>query len=160
MSTDLYNVRVLSVERDRLTCRVTAFDPRSEDDPPPSRTLALQFLWEPWERFSHGFFFSVAGGPGTSEQAEELGRAAPIGPELAGQDICDGDWIRANVNRFIRDVQVRDRGWICLDDCAGEENGYGAIAVCTITVTDPRWVEHLRPGMEWGTTAYDRDDQD
>jgi hypothetical protein len=68
--------------------------------------------------------------------------------------------MRGNVGRYIRGVAVRDRAWICLDSCGGEENGFGALSVCVITVTDPRWLEHLRPGMEWKTTAYDRDEKD
>ncbi len=160
MSTDLYKVTVLSVDADRLSCRVTAYLPSDDNDPPPSKTLAFQFIWEPWYYFHIGLLNHMTGGVVTAEHARELARTAPIGSELIGQDICNGDWTRANVSRFIRDVEVRERGWICLDSCGGEENGYGALALFIITVTDPRWLEHLRPGMEWETTAYDKDEKD
>ena len=161
MSSDLYKVRVLSVEGDRLVCRVTSYDPRSEEDPPPSRTLALQFLWEPWYDFSHGSYTFVTGGPSTPEQAKELGRVAPIGRELADQDICDGDWIRANIDRFVRQVEVRDRNLVTRDcDDTDDEVLLDPQATLIISVTDPKWLEHLRPGMEWETTAFDRDEHD
>jgi hypothetical protein len=160
MSTDLYRVRVLSVEGDRITCRVTAFIPQSDEDPPPSRTLALQFLWEPWYYFSIGLVHHMTDGRVSPEQAEELAQAAPIGRELAGKVICDGVWTRSNVGRFIRHVEVHDRRWVCRDCCAGNEEGYDAQALFVIAVTEPRWLEHLRPGMEWETTAYDKDEKD
>ena len=59
MSTDLYQVQVLSISGSKLTCRVAAHDP--DDGLPPSRTLALQFLWEPWLDFSQGLFHHVVG---------------------------------------------------------------------------------------------------
>jgi hypothetical protein len=160
MSSDLYHVRVESVAGDRLTCRVTAYDPRDDQDPPPSRTLALQFLWETWEWFRLGLSYHVQGGGMSPERAEELGRVAPIGPELGGQDICDGDWIRANVGRFIRRVQARDRDIGAWRDEQGEVREGVPQATLIITATDPRWLEHLRPGMEWETTSYDRDEKD
>jgi hypothetical protein len=102
--------------------------------------------------------YQVTGGAVTPEQAEELGQTAPIGRELADRDICDGDWIRANVGRFIRSVEVYDRAWVPGDP--PDEVPPSVQATCDIIVTDPRWLEHLRPGMEWGTTAYDRDEKD
>jgi hypothetical protein len=137
-----------------------ALDPSGQDDPAPSRTLALQFIWEPWLFFQSGLANHVTGGSFTPEQAEEVGRTAPIARELEGRNFCDGDWMRANVSRFVRAVEIRDRGWICLDSCGGEENGFGTLATCVITATEPEWLEHLRPGMEWKTTAYDRDEKD
>ncbi len=168
MSTDLYQVRVLTVEGSRLTCQVTAFDPRSEGDPPPSQTLALQFLWEPWMWFSEGLLGSMANLAVSPEQAELLGRSAPIGRELAGKDLCDGDWTRRNVGRFIQQVEVRDRRWFQGDHWGDVGAGPPSVDVpCNvvvglpeaqgtfiITTTDPRWLEHLRQGMEWGSTAY------
>jgi hypothetical protein len=58
----------------------------------------------------------------TPAQAEECSRTAPIERELTGRDIGDGDWIQANVARFIRHVKVRD-GRRFLDNrwCGGEE---------------------------------------
>jgi hypothetical protein len=155
MSTDLYQVQVLSISGSKLTCRVTAHDP--DAGLPPSRTLALQFLWEPWLYFSQGLFHRIVGADVTLDRAEDFWRTTAIGRELADWDICDGDWTRANVARFIHDVLVFDRVWIPSDspDYSGETR-----AIYLITVTDPRWLEHLRPRMEWGTTAYDMDDHD
>src|SRR5262245_32157780 len=171
MSTDLYQVRVLSVAGKCLTCRVTAFYPRSENDPLPSRTLALQFLWEPWLWFSEGLSCNMTGGAITVKRAEELGRTAPIGRELVSRGICDGDWTRANVGRFISHVEVQDRRWLLgdrwsdVDEQLTQEPAPEGVVVglpetqvtFVVTATDPRWLAHLRPGMEWGSTAYDKD---
>jgi hypothetical protein len=157
VSTDLYQVRVLAVAENRVTCRVTALISGTGEDLPPSRTLALQFLWEPWRWFSEGLSREVSGGTVTPEQAEELGRTAPIGRELAGRDICDGDWTRANVARFIKEVEVYDR--VCVPGDSPDES-WPTQGIYVITVTDLRWLAHLRPGMEWGTTAYDKDEKD
>src|SRR5262245_20753630 len=140
MSTDLYEVRVMSVEGDRLTYRVTALDDRGTEDPPASRTVGLQILWEPWDCFRLGLSYQVTGGKLTSGEAEELGRTAPIGRELAGRDICDGDWMRANVGRFIRSVEVHDRAWVPGDP--PDDMPPSISATCVITVTDPRWLHH------------------
>jgi hypothetical protein len=110
----------------------------------------------------------------TREQVEELGRTAPIGRELAGKDICDGNWTRENASRFISHVEIRDRRWF-LEDHWSDAGAQLAQAqpiedvvmglpetqvTCVITVTDPRWLDHLRPGMEWGSVAYDKDEKD
>lgn len=115
MSNDLYRVRVLAVQGERLTRRVTALYPRGKDDPPPSLTLALQFLWGPWRWFREGLSGNVEGGVVSPKEAEELGRIAPISPELAGKDVCDGDWTRANACRFISGVEVGGRRWLLGD---------------------------------------------
>jgi len=174
MSTDIYQVRVLSKRGDRLTCQVRAFYPRTENDPPPSRTLALQFLWEPWQLFTEGPLYHLTGGNISRKQAEKLGRTAAIGRELAGKDICDGNWIRANVGRFISRVEVRERRWFLEDRWSEVGEGPPRIeappsvvvelpetqVAYIIKVTDPQWLAHLRAGMEWKTTAYDRDEKD
>ncbi len=157
MSTDLYQVRVLSVGGNRFTCRVTALLSDTGDDLPPSRTLAVQFLWEPWRWFSEGLLYEVRGNTFTPEQAEELGRTAPIGRELADKDICDGDWTRANVARFIKEVEAYDRACVPGDS---PEDSWLTQGIYVICVTDPSWLEHLWPGMEWRTTAYDKDEKD
>jgi hypothetical protein len=149
-------VRVESVAGEVLTCRVT--DAYGQENAfPASRTLALWFLWEPWRNLNSGIPV-----PGylcglTVERAGEVARSAPIGRELGGQDICDENWNRAHVARFIRCVGVRkrvrchERYWHKRRD---EERPQ---AIYDIVATDPRWLEHLSSGMAWDTTAYDAD---
>ena len=154
--SEIYQVRVLKIAGDRLTCRVTALQPREPKEPPASKTLALMLLWEPWHLFSEGLYYAFQPEPVvTLEQAKTLGRTAPIGRELAGRDICDGDWMRANVGRFIRKVEVRGRRVV-----EEQPQTIHVRATFVITVTDPRWLKHLRAGMEWGTAAYNRDEKD
>lgn len=101
-------------------------------------------------------------------QAEEFARTAPIGPELACRNIWDDDWIRANANRFISRVEVRDRRWHLndgwsehlpeLETSPGLVVGLPESQVTYIVIaTQSQWLEHLRPRMRWGSTAYDKD---
>jgi hypothetical protein len=147
------------VADDTLSCRLT--DVLGRDDPfPPSRTMALWLLWEPWRALRDGSFFSGDLGGMSAEQAQELARTAPIGQELRDRDFCDEGWNRANVGRFIRCVGVRDQysgseRWY-EDDASREEMPQ---ATYFINATEPRWFDHLRVGMEWDTTAYDCDER-
>src|SRR5689334_7050787 len=105
--TTMYQVRVQSVSKNRLTCRVT--DVYGQDGQlVSSRTLALHFLWEPWYYLNTGIPV-----PGylcglSVERATEVAQTAPIRSELAEQDIGDENWGRANVRRFISCVGAVD----------------------------------------------------
>jgi hypothetical protein len=157
--TTLYYVRIQSVAADTLVCRLT--DALGRDNPfPPSRTMALWLIWEPWHALDRGWFFSGDFGGLSAEQAQELAKAAPFGQEVRDRDYCDEDWNRANGGRFIRCVGVRDHysgsDRQFEDDAPREERPQ---ATYTITATAPRWFEHLRVGMDWETTAYDCDER-
>lgn len=153
---DMYRVRVLSVEGDRLICRVTV-DYRGESLT-PSRTVAFRFVWEPWWDLTAGRTEHLPNGKDVSnEQAREMGWAAPLSRELAERDMDDLDWNCANADRFIRCVGVTDffnYDPLEPDATTPEEPPQ---ATYTILATEPDWLVHLSPGMEWGTTAFDDD---
>jgi hypothetical protein len=148
----------MSVEGDQLTCRVTDAYGRP-DALVPSRTFAFQLIWEAWLWLSKGAVLFEAKAGLNRTKAKRLAKVAPIGQEVAGHDICDGDWTRANVKQFVRRVKVRDR--------YHEDKRFWHApraerpqATYVIMVTDPRWLSHMVPGLEWETTAYDKDEKD
>jgi hypothetical protein len=164
MSAVLYEITVVANENDRLTLRVT--DTYGQEWALiPSRSLALQFLWEPWHDIESrlkmmltDYEYGIADHD-MAKEAEDAFRRAPIGREFLKNDcnIFDRDWVRENVGRFIRDVQVVDRVR------EGKEHMYGPRserpqATYIIHTTDPKWLRHLEVGMVWESPAYDMDD--
>jgi hypothetical protein len=159
MSTDLYRVRVLSVEAEQMACQVEAVYP--DVGLPPSRTLAFQFLLDIHDRLGRGgvstgtLSFGLDG-PLTPDEARNLaGRsslAALLG--LPTDDWLDEGWILAHASRVVRSVEVA----VHPDDPEGERGKAPDLTVpratYAITATDPRWLDHVRPGMSWQTTAY------
>lgn len=152
----LYRVRVQSVEGDQLVCRVTVV----YDGEPltPSRTLSFRFIWEPWWDLTAGRADHLPNGKGVSkDQAREMGRSAPLARELAEQDMDDLDWCCANAARFVRCVGVTDFfNYDPMNEEAPQEE-VAPQATYTILVTDPEWLAHLGPGMEWETHGFDDD---
>jgi hypothetical protein len=160
MSTDLYQVHVLSVTGDQVTCQVTAIYPDAALVPSPS--LVVQFLWDVWERLQSGcvndggLSFGVKATVAAAE-AKQLASHAAIG-QLAGAEDGDEEWVQRNTGRIVRSVEeleqatrpARELGFSSADT-------YRSVTL-KIVLTDPIWSSHLRPGMEWRTTAYVMDD--
>lgn len=155
--TDMYRVRVEAVEGNRLTCRVAVV--YSGETLVPSRTLAFRFVWEPWYDLCDGMTRHLPGGGKgvTPEEAREMGRVAPLNKELANRDMDDSDWNQANADRFVCCVGITDRRNHDKADSEANEQVDPPHATYTITVTDPAWLAHLAPGMEWDTTGFDDD---
>jgi hypothetical protein len=159
--TTLSRVRVESVEGPRLTCHVDhVYGSHWPWCLVSSRTLALHFLAESLRSERPGQEM-------TWQQAEDLMHAAPLWPVLGDYD-HDEDWNRENAGRFVAcvgmvDHQNCDEMWADLthpgweDDPDAWETKEKPSARCIIAVTDPRWIAHLAPGMEWDSTAYDHD---
>ncbi len=152
-----YHVLVQSIQENYLTCLVTK---RNEEQfgLASSRTLALGFLWDTTE---WDWWLNHAPGAQALEitEAEAQAHATPLGRELSEHDICEDDWLQANVDRFISCVGVVDR-------CECDYLWQGAEAPVKmpratyhIAVTDARLIEHLAPGMEWESCVWDRDRQ-
>lgn len=93
----------------------------------------------------------------TRQEGQERARLVPLTRELADQDLDDLDWCFANAGRFISCVGVTDRRFC--DDRGWYERkpDERPQATYTITVTNPGWLAHLVPGMEWGTSGFDDD---
>ncbi|WP_197909735.1 hypothetical protein [Gemmata massiliana] len=95
-------------------------------------------------------------------------RSSPLWKELAGRDLVDEHWNRANVGRFIScvgmvDHQHCDEMWANIADerWDADPNLWHTkerpSATCVIAVTSPQWLQHLIPGTEWDSVGYGHD---
>jgi hypothetical protein len=142
MSTMMYGVRVLDVDRDDLRVRLKVFavyyDTDSMSFPGVPETGLLFFAL--WER-------------------------APL-VEL--DHLLDFEWVDANARRFVSRVELvasanhppTDGHWERLDDFYYLRDGGWKDEDLLIQfeydvwVTDPRWLEPLKPGDAWQTAAF------
>jgi hypothetical protein len=138
---DFYRVRIQSIHDKNLTCRVTEL---YGDDIiiEPSLTLAFGFLWDTVVEW------------GVCPDAQ----SSPLGRELAGRDFCDQDWSLENAERFISCFGVVDRRVVIVgEDGRSSHRPEGTEttqATYNIAVTEPRWLEHLTPGLEWESRVF------
>lgn len=164
--TTQHRVRVESVEGVRLRCHVDHF--AGEHWPwclISSRTLALQFLCESlqFEAIGRDLYWEE-----THRGTQPTQPAPPLWQALEGRSGLDASWNRANVGRFVAcvgmvDHQNCDDMWVNTADPRWDEDPTlwetkpRPSATCLIAVTESRWIAHLTSGMEWESTAYDRD---
>jgi hypothetical protein len=154
MATDVYQVRVLSVDAGCLTCRVTVL--YQGFDLAASPTLAFEFLCDAWDRLKDGRVNRDNGsfginGPITADEARALANQTPFPPD---QDIVDEEWVHTTANRVIRSVEVMDHDVCPPGENANDSQQRNLSATYLIHVADAGWLAHLRPGMQWRTTAY------
>jgi hypothetical protein len=160
-----YQVQIQSVRDRFLECRVTEFMSWRRGSAHalfPSRTLALQFLCE--SAFDEG----VLRGDFPLGRAIEREYPRPFPPLNLWDYGANPDgparsreayeaWLKANINRFISCVGVVDRDHF---DCQREWGEDGKPlweipqATYVISVTDPQWLAHLRPGIVWESLAF------
>ena len=167
--TTLHRVRVTSVGGPYLTCHVHhVYAWHWRWSLVSSRTLALHFLWETMdERVRSIRSPSSNWGKPTKREKQLLARDVPLWKELGERDSTDEAWNRANVGRFVScvgmvDHQHCDEMWADSsherwDDRTLFETKERPSATCIIAVTDPQWLVHVGPNMEWNSTAYDHD---
>ncbi|MEO5584314.1 MAG: hypothetical protein ABIQ75_02575 [Flavobacteriales bacterium] len=145
MSTDLYGIRVLAKEGPTVTLKVflTYYD---WDQIPYSKDFFLMVLWD--------------------EADTRFGGGGPLGDAITVPQICDEKFRLEHAGAYVESVDTiscanypitnkehlatfyyeREGRWENEDKLAQVDY--------KITVTDPKWIEHLEPGMSWGTTAY------
>ncbi|MFK4268346.1 WD40 repeat domain-containing protein [Streptomyces milbemycinicus] len=156
MSTDMYGVRVLSVDRERLRARFQVFvvyydtQGRTHAAIPDDPTFFFFLLWEGASGRS--------GTPGTG----------PLRQLVDTRTALDFAWVDAHARRFVSAVEriaTRNhpptaRQWERLHDFYYERDGAwqdeDLLVQCEyeVTVTDRRWLEPLREGAAWGTAAF------
>ena len=72
---------------------------------------------------------------------------APLGDEIAYKQMRDEDWAKENAGRFIESVDVEPKD-------LPAEVPVDTVAKYTIRVTDPKWIEHLKPGKTWQSATF------
>ncbi len=113
------------------------------------KNFALQILWDAIDA-------SKARG----------GASIPLAQAISTDRILDSSYVVAHQDDFIASVEYlslknypRTVDFEAMSDKEFDqywENEAGLPqALMEVTVTDPKWIAHLAPGMEWDTTAYD-----
>ncbi|MEU4846726.1 WD40 repeat domain-containing protein [Streptomyces gilvosporeus] len=159
MSTDMYGVRVLKVDPDRLRARIQVlvvyYDTESRTHiplPGEEPGVFLHFLWE-----------SAAGYLSDDDE-----RKGPLGRVLSIDDILNYAWVDTHARRFISEVRRTEtlndpptgQQWEELHDFSYERGGTWQDehlliqGEYEIRVTDRKWLEHLAKGQAWGSAAF------
>ncbi|RKT88445.1 WD domain-containing protein, G-beta repeat-containing protein [Saccharopolyspora antimicrobica] len=148
-----YEARVLDLAPDRwwVTLRVFVIDYDAERrwhaELPDDTGFFLSLLWE-----------GADGG-------------GPLGGAVAWQEFADDGWLALNARWFVHEVErlavrnhpLSDEDWEHISSCqeqTGELDGSGpdedrlVQADYKVRVTDPRWLEHLAPGLSWKGGYY------
>lgn len=145
MSTDTYGIRVLGKEGATVTLKVflVYYDWNTIPD---TEDFFLSVLWDQADtRFDKG---------------------GPLGDTITVKQICSDDFRLEHAQEYIASVEVIGSKNYPIKDKTDLETFYYeregrwkdedklAQVDFKITVTDPKWIAHLEPGMSWGTTAY------
>jgi hypothetical protein len=158
--TTINRLRVLAVDGPSLTLHVdhVCGGLTSDQNLLPSHSLALGLLME--TTFDH---YIEIEHDGVLESAP-LGsfQSSPLAQELGGRCGVGDPWVWAVAGRFISCVGVTNRrncdtryynheGWKDPMTFRKERPS----VTYHIATTDPRWLVHLAPGMEWDSMAFD-----
>ena len=130
MATTLWQVKVDSIEGPRLRGTIE----RMHEDAGPlpgDEVFALRVLYEQATGFDASF---------------ELGPLGPLGEAVSEDEIHDDDWMKAHAGEYVEAVEVASP--------AQGADEVGAVADYAVSVTSPRWLEHLEPGQSWRSAAY------
>ena len=145
MSTDLYGIRVLAKEASTVTLKVflVYYD---WDHIPESKDFFLSVLWD--------------------EADTRFGGGGPLGDAITVPEICDEKFRLEHAGTYVAQVEklgsanypITDKKELATfyyeRDGKWENEDKLAQVDFKITVTDPKWIAHLEPGMSWGTTSY------
>jgi hypothetical protein len=128
VGSDLYTVKVIEKHDRTVTLRVEVINP-DQDELSENLSFALMVLRE-----------GTDGHPG-----------APLAMEVSFYDTLDEDWLQLYTRGFIESSRsVTEPG------TAGSElERDWTKGSLTITVTDPAWIEHLQPGTEFASRAFE-----
>ena len=144
MASPLFRVRVEGLEKSACTLRLFIIHPDQKHFY-ATRAFALQLLWDPVHP-SYGVEW-------------ELGKSISLG------EIQDVDFVYEHQDKFVESVEYVDvKNYPITADIDGmsendrrayweNESGLPQAAI-RIEVTAPKWLEHLKLGMEWETTAW------
>ncbi|WP_158851011.1 WD40 repeat domain-containing protein [Saccharothrix deserti] len=150
MSTDIFGVRVLGVDRERREVRLRVFVVYYE-------TTARHYLSPP-ER-DPGFFLGLLRSPRRDNAIRQV---------VSVDQLLDRQWVVEHARFFVEHVErtaVRndpptEEDWAELKDFYYERLGHWADedllvqADYVVRVTDATWIEHLDPGDGWGDAWY------
>lgn len=141
-----HRLTILSVEGARVELELVVTDAVNGNFLPTAKSWALMALHEPT--------WTYLGKKVTRPQG-------PLAEVLSPQTILDSRWAKANVDKYVKSVkQVEKSNFPIKDGLAyNESKGTPAEALAraryVVTLTDPKWAEHLRPGLSWDSCAFE-----
>lgn len=162
MSSPIYFVEVSELNAERMLCIVSALPAMLGEgdryDFTPSPSLAVAFLWEPWDHMRRGMVASFFDDsplchlwcPFGREEARRRAAGAYIG------QVMPHEWSETMfldfAPRVIAAVEIQDER-----RCGRVRRMSEPLPECTYVVTPshPRFLEHMAVGMRWDTTAYE-----
>jgi hypothetical protein len=144
MSTDLYRIRVLDLSREQR--RVTF------------RVFLVYYDWSGVPT-DPSFFFRIL----WDEADARFGGGGPLGHEVTVDQFLDEKFVDQNTQRFVEKVKQLSYKDHTFPDGKAPTFVYESFkdeAKLTqgdfeVTVTDPRWIAHLKKGQTWQTTSYE-----
>lgn len=152
MSTDLYGVRILEVL-------------------PAAKTVKFQLIvtyYEPARRSHMPLLSDITGIFRVVADSSNSGyRKSPIADELTVEQYCSEKWVNENAYKFIVSFTIQEKlntplrsykgiseFYYCRDGRWQDEEKL-AQGIYAVTMTDAKYLAHLKKGQVWGTTAYD-----
>ena len=142
MSTDLYRVRVTSLDLGKRTVGFRVFLVYYDwSGVPTDASFFMRILWD--------------------EADTRFGKGGPLGNEVSVDQFLDEAFIDANTHRFVERVTqtaLRNDPPPAMPptfvyDSHKAEDGLTQ-GDYTVVVTDPKWMKHLKVGQTWSTTSY------
>jgi hypothetical protein len=127
----LFNVEVDEVEGTRAKLTLVSVHP----DAGPfgkDKVFSLRLIHEPSFELTDGF---------------ESRGLCPLGDAIPYMKIMNEEWAHENAGRFIASVDVEPKD-------LPAEVPVDTVATYTIEVTDPKWIEHLKPGQTWHSATF------
>lgn len=144
MGTALFNVKVLGKEEKSVVLGLRIIS-AEQPDFYRTKSFALMLLYDPIVR----------------EETPD----APLGREFAFEDTLDPGWVNANVDKYIAKARLSEKQNVPVKADLGKMSGKqrrdfwksdeAPTAKFEIKVTSPEWIEHLKSGMRWDSSAID-----
>ncbi|MBN2531375.1 MAG: hypothetical protein JXB88_00715 [Spirochaetales bacterium] len=146
--SSLFRVRVLNVAECSAELRLFIIHPDQEKFY-TSHTFALGILYD-----------------SLYSENKNIKKESALAKAVSMSDILDEEFMKQKSNKYIKNVNIKDENNypvnINFDEMNDEEfdnywdNEEGLPqATLVVTVTDPKCICNLEPGMEWETSAYD-----
>lgn len=147
MSASLVKIRILEKEKTSVSLEIKIINP-AEYYFYAKKNFAIQVIWEAVQIYDNP--------------------ECPLAKAISLDQISDTEWVLANESKFIKEVKIMstknypDSGQLKSMDRASfdefrKKNGIPE-AIFDVEVTDPKWIKHIRKGMEWESASYDMSD--
>lgn len=90
----------------------------------------------------------------------ELGTFTPLGNAIPTDTFFDTNWVNQHCGEFIESLKIIETKNYPVSPDLSFSNSMSRLdelpmAIILITVTNPKWIEHIQKGATWKSAAYD-----